>query len=735
MKQRILSLLLAACSVLALRADEGMWPLNLLSKIQDKMQARGLKLSAEDIYAINKSSAKDAVVRLMSKQGRMFCSGEIISSKGLFLTNHHCGYDAIQEIATPQDNILANGFWAKSMQEERRAGFNIGLLRKIEDVTTQVFNGVAINAPETERVAKIAAQVNVVRGNLLKALGDEAANYIIEVTPFYNGNQFLAMYYEVFRDIRLVGAPPENVGKFGGETDNWRWPRHTCDFSMFRIYTNANNKPADYNAANKAFAPYHHFPISLKGVKEGDFAMTMGYPGRTTRYTYSEGIRYLSGKERPMRVQVRRDIMDVYETYMKADKNVRLMYSSKLAGLGNYWNKFNGEAKELSKPEFYQKRKSAEMAFEQWVRANNKQDVYGDVTSLYDEAYAGLNKYGLYSVYFQDGVSNSVPMSNVSQVYGIIKTQKDIAAMDVVKDSAKIRKMNAAVVKMIAGYSEGISEAYHEFNGNIEKQVIAVVLKHILMDLDHASLPASMLKMDEKFKHNFTEMANSLWSSSIFCDTVKLKKAMANFKAKNIEKDPLYTIIAGYVNMMNVDLKPVLDEISNKLARANRLYMAAQFEMEKDKVFAPDANGTMRLSYGTIESYKARDAVDYNYFTTSRGVLEKYIAGDFEFDAPDALINIIKKKDFGRYADADGELHTCFLSNNDITGGNSGSPVINGNGELIGTAFDGNWEAIASDFGFMPSVQRTISVDIRYTLFIVDKLGGASNIIAELDLK
>jgi hypothetical protein len=735
MKHRILSLLLAACSVLALRADEGMWPLNLLSKIQDKMQARGLKLSAEDIYAINKSSAKDAVVRLMSKQGRMFCSGEIISSKGLFLTNHHCGYDAIQEIATPQDNILANGFWAKSMQEERRAGFNIGLLRKIEDVTTQVFNGVAINAPETERVAKIAAQVNVVRGNLLKALGDEAANYIIEVTPFYNGNQFLAMYYEVFRDIRLVGAPPENVGKFGGETDNWRWPRHTCDFSMFRIYTNANNKPADYNAANKAFTPYHHFPISLKGVKEGDFAMTMGYPGRTTRYTYSEGIRYLSGKERPMRVQVRRDIMDVYESYMKADKNVRLMYSSKLAGLGNYWNKFNGEAKELSKPEFFQKRKSAEKAFEQWVSANNKQDVYGDVTSLYDEAYAGMNKYGLYAVYFQDGVSNSVPMANVSQVYGIIKTQKDIAAMDVVKDSAKIRKMNAAVAKMIAGYSEGISEAYHEFNGNIEKQVIAVVLKHILMDLDHASLPASMLKMDEKFKHNYTAMANSLWSSSIFCDTVKLKKAMANFKAKNIEKDPLYTIIAGYVNMMNVDLKPTLDEITNKLARANRLYMAAQFEMEKDKVFAPDANGTMRLSYGTIESYKARDAVDYNYFTTSRGILEKYIPGDFEFDAPESLINIIKKKDFGRFADADGELHTCFLSNNDITGGNSGSPVINGNGELIGTAFDGNWEAIASDFGFMPSVQRTISVDIRYTLFIVEKLGGAGNIIAELELR
>ncbi len=721
MKHRILSLLLAASSILSLRADEGMWPLNLLSKIQDKMQARGMKLSAEDIYSINKSSAKDAVVRLMSKQGRMFCSGEIISSKGLFLTNHHCGYDAIQEIATPQDNILANGFWAKSMQEERRAGFNIGLLRKIEDVTAQIFNGVAINAPEADRTAKVTAQMNVVKGNLLKALGEDAANYVIEITSFYNGNQYLAMYYEVYRDIRLVGTPPENVGKFGGETDNWRWPRHTCDFSMFRIYANGSNKPADFNAANAAYKPNHHFPISLKGVKEGDFAMTMGYPGRTTRYTYSEGIRYLSGKERPMRVQLRRDIMDVYETYMKADKDVRLMYSSKLAGLGNYWNKFNGEAKELSKPEIYQKRKSAEMAFEQWVRANNKQDVYGDVTSLYDEAYAQLNKVGLYSVYLQDGISNSVPMSVAMSMKGLSAALKD----------ADATKGKTVANAMLAG----VSEMYHEYNMNIEKQVLAVVFKHILEDLDPTYLPAALTKLAAKHKRNFTAMANDIYASTMFTDTVKLKKFLSNPKAKSLEKDPLYAITAGYLDIFAGPLKQQTADINEKLGRANRLFMSAQFEMEKDKVFAPDANGTMRLSYGIIESYKARDAVNYNYFTTAKGIAEKFIPGDFEFDAPEALINLIRKKDFGKYADADGELHTCFLSNNDITGGNSGSPVINGNGELIGTAFDGNWEAIASDFGFMPSVQRTISVDIRYTLFIVEKLGGATNIINELDLR
>lgn len=720
MKIRILSLLLALTSVLNLRADEGMWPLTLLQKMQDKMQARGLKLSAEDIYSINNSSVKDAVVRLMSN-GRMFCSGEIISEKGLFLTNHHCGYGAIQELSTPQDNILSNGFWAGSMAEERPANFQIGLLRKIEDVTDRVLEGTKINDEEASRSAAVAANMKKVQNELIESLGDSKKNYIIDIGVFYSGNQYLAMYYEVFRDIRLVGTPPENVGKFGGETDNWRWPRHTCDFSMFRIYANGENEPADYDKNNKAYAPKHHLPVSLKGYQEGDFAMTMGYPGRTTRNTYSAGVEYLGSMERPMRVQLRRSIMDVYEEYMRADKDIRLMYASKLARLGNYWNKFNGEAKELSRPEIYAKRKAEEKAFEKWVRDNKKDDVYGNVTSLYDEAYEALNQVGLYNVYLQDGIANSVPMLialRASRVY--------LGLMDKSNDKGK-----AAA----AAFAEGVDEDYKTFNADIERKVIAAVFRHLMDDLNPKYLPEELKKLADKYDRDYQAMADRVWKKSSFSDPEKLKALLKKGSAKKMAKDPIFKITFQYLMSLRKDLAPQLSSIQTKLSRAERLYLSAKAEMNPETVVAPDANATMRLSYGTVKSYNAKDAVSYNYYTTSKGILEKYIPGDFEFDAPKELIEMVKNKDFGQYADPNtGELHACFLSDNDITGGNSGSPVINGNGELIGIAFDGNWEAIASDFGFLPEVQRTISVDIRYVMFIIDKLGGASHLIEEMTL-
>jgi hypothetical protein len=720
MMKRILSLILAATSLLSLRADEGMWPLTLLQKIQDPMQARGLKLSAEDIYSINNASVKDAIVRLMSN-GRMFCSGEIVSDKGLFLTNHHCGYGAIQELSSPQDNILSNGFWAKSTAEERPANFQIGLMRKIEDVTAKITAGTQINQDETTRTAAIAMNIKKVQNELIEALGDNKKNYVIDVATFFGGNQFLAMYYEVYRDIRLVGTPPENVGKFGGESDNWRWPRHTCDFSMFRIYANTSNDPADYDKTNQPYAPKHHLPVSLKGYNEGDFAMTMGYPGRTTRNTYSEGIKYLSGKERPMRVALRRSIMDVFETYMKADKDIRLMYSDKLAGLGNYWNKFNGEAKELSRPQIYDARKLEERAFEAWVEKNNRQETYGTVTSLYDEAYAELNKIGLYNVYLQDGIANSVPMITALRSAAIIAALND-------KSSDKGQAMAAQ-------FAAGINDMYREFNAEIEVRVIGAVFRHLMEDLDPTYLPASLKKLAAKHKNDYTAMSQAVWKKSIYANPEALKKAFEKPKAKAFAKDPIFQIVSEYMTILREDLAPALSAANAKLSRAERLFLAAKAEMYPDNTVAPDANATMRLSYGTVKSYNAKDAVKYSHYTTSKGILEKYIPGDFEFDAPETLIDLVKKKDFGQYQDAQSsELHTCFLSDNDITGGNSGSPVINGNGELIGIAFDGNWEAIASDFGFMPDVQRTISVDIRYVLFIVDKIGGASNIINELTL-
>ncbi|MBS3915849.1 MAG: S46 family peptidase [Bacteroidetes bacterium] len=721
MKKRILSLIVACAGLFSLRADEGMWPLVLLQKIQDPMQAAGLKLTAEDIYSINKASVKDGVVRLMQKSGRMFCTGEVISGQGLFLTNHHCGYSAIAALSTDADNILTNGFWAKSMAEERPANFNIGFLRKIEDVTGKVLDGIAINGDEAKRTEALMKKLQELNKELKDALGEDKGNYVVEVTSFYGGNQYLAMYYEVYRDIRLVGTPPENVGKFGGETDNWRWPRHTCDFSMFRIYSGTNNKPSDYAANNVAYKPEKFFPVSLKGTQDGDFAMIMGYPGRTTRYTYSEGIKYLGGKERPMRVQLRRDIMDVYEKYMKADKSVRLQYSDKLAGLGNYWNKFKGEAYDLSRPGLYEKRKAAELDFEKWVRATGKGDVYGDVTSLYDEAYRLLNEYGLYQVYFGDGVANSQAMLNAFSMRELNTLLKD--------------KTKAADAKeMTAKLSENLVASFHGFYAPIEKQVLAEVIRHLSEDLNHDNLPALLNELVVKYKRDYNKVAEYLWNKSMFSSIAKMAKFLEKPSASKLAKDPLFAIVNEYYEIITVKLKPTYDDINSKLMRANRLFLNAQIQMNPDKAWAPDANGTMRLTYGTIMNYDPRDGVHNKTFTTAKGYLEKYVPGDFEFDAPPALLDLIRKKDYGMYADKDGELHTCFLSNNDITGGNSGSPVINGNGELIGIAFDGNYEAISSDFMFMPDMQRTISVDIRFVFFIVDKLGGAKNIVDELTL-
>ncbi len=738
MKQRILSLALAFTAIFQLRADEGMWPLTLLQKIQDPMQARGLKLSADDIYAVNHASVKDAIVRLMSKQGRMFCTGEVISSQGLFLTNHHCGYGAIQELSTNEDNILKNGFWAANQQAERKANFNIGLLRKIEDVTAIVLKDIAINQDEATRAKAVMAQIAKAKEAAIAGLGEERNNYVVEISSFYNGNQYLAMYYEVYRDIRLVGTPPESVGKFGGETDNWRWPRHTCDFSMFRFYANENNKPADFTPANRPFNPQYHLAINIGGMKTGDYAMIMGYPGRTARYTYSEGIKYLGSKERPMRVALRRDIMDVYEKYMKQDESVRLMYSDRLAGIGNYWNKFNGEAHDLSKPGgLYDTRKAAELSFERWMRENKKTDVYGDVTSLYDEAYRELYTYGLYPVYFQDGISNSQPMSFAMSIKAIA-------------DALSNGKPDTA---MSNGMLRNLDEMYKEFYPTIEKEVLAAVLDHLYKDLDPTLLPADLVSLMKKYKDNASAVAEVLFAKSILSDKGRMAKFLAKPSAKKLESDQLYKISIAYINKLRVDLKPTYDGINSKLDRANRLFLSAQLEMSSANQgatitdlgnsttefqpplpMAPDANGTMRLTYGTIMPYDARDAVSYSHFTTSKGILEKYKLADFEFDAPQRLLALIRAKDFGQYADKDGELHTCFLSNNDITGGNSGSPVMNAKGQLIGTAFDGNWEAISSDIAFLPNVQRTISLDVRYTLFIVEKLGGAKHLIDEMTI-
>jgi hypothetical protein len=553
----------------------------------------------------------------------------------------------------------------------------------------------------------------------------ENQKYVVEIIPFYNGNKYLAMYYEVFKDIRLVGTPPENVGKFGGETDNWMWPRHTCDFSMFRIYSNKDNNPAEFSNDNKPYTPKHFFPISLKGTKPGDFAMIMGYPGRTSRYTYSEGINYYANKERPARVKVRRGVLDIYEESMHADPNIKLMYADKYAGLSNYWKKFMGEVDGLKKLQLYERRKAVEVEMAAWIKNNKKEDVYGEVFNLYNEAFAKLNQYGLYQSYYSDGLLNSQPLALAT---GFMSLEKLLAT------SPQDPETKKKVIEFSNSVLKGTEEQFKEFYTPIEKKVLAQILQYLYEDIDHAQLPKEIIAMVEKSKKDYTKLAEMIFKKSMFVDRTKLDKFLNKPSLKALVKDPIYIISSTYVNKMTTEMKPVFDEVNYKLGRANRLFQSAMMEMNTSKTYSPDANGTMRLTYGTVEQYEARDAVSYKEFTTADGVLEKYKPGDIEFDAPVKLIELMKKKDFGQYADAEGNLHACFLTTNDITGGNSGSPVINGNGELIGTAFDGNWEAISSDFAFEPELQRTISLDIRYTLFIVDKYAGAGYLLNEMKL-
>lgn len=702
------------------RADEGMWPLTMIQQLQDKMQARGLQLSAEDIYSINKASVKDAVVRLMTKQNRMFCTGEIISDQGLFLTNHHCGYGAIQELSTTEDNILANGFWAKNNSEERKANFNIGLLLKVEDITGMILDSIGTPADEAARSKAITERVKKVTESLRDTYGSEKESYLIEIVPFWGGNRYLAMYYEVFSDIRLVGTPPENIGKFGGETDNWMWPRHTCDFSMFRIYANAENKPGPYAAENKPYKPKHYFPVNLQGAKENDYAMILGYPGRTQRYTFSEGIKFYSEKDRPMRVKVRRDILDIYEEYMHADPKIKLMYADKFASLSNYWKKFMGEADALKKLDLYGRRKAVENEFTAWVKKNNKTQ-YNEVLPTFTSAYNDMSRIGLYSTYLSDAISNSQPMVFAMGSMELETKLNEKASKDDIKKitDAKLAKLD---------------EQFKEFYEPIEKKVLATVLRHLVEDLDHTHLPKYLTDAAAKHNRNYNAMAEDFWKRSVFVSKEKMSAFLRSPSAKKLKKDPVYQVASSYVKEMNGTLRPEFTRINSDLSKAGRMFQAGLMEMDPNKLNTPDANATMRLTYGRVLPYKGKDAVSFKEFTTSKGVLEKYTPGDIEFDAPKRLIELMKARDFGQYADADGELHICFLTDNDITGGNSGSPVLNARGELIGTAFDGNWESISSDFAFEPNYQRTICVDVRYTMFVVDKFGGAGHLLNEMKI-
>ena len=688
--------------------DEGMWlPIFLDSLNYDEMQEMGCHLTPEQIFSINNSSMKDAVVRF----GRG-CTGEIISENGLLITNHHCGYRQIQSHSSVEHDYLTNGFWARSQDEELpNPGLTVSFLVRMEDVTSRINENLSDDMSEQER-----NQAVVKEATRIEQEAEEGNHYRASVYSFFHGNEFYLMVYEVFQDVRLVGTPPYAIGKFGADTDNWTWPRHKGDFCLFRIYTGTDGKPAPYSEENIPLKPKHYFPISLDGVQKGDYAMILGYPGSTDRFLTSHGVKMALEKTGPAIVEVRSKKLEIMKEFMDADQEVFLKYASKYAGVSNYWKYFIGQTKQLKQNKVYDKKKALEDKFTQWVNASdNRKAKYGDALTLIEESYKVLSKYEVaYRYYREAGYRGSELVRFAYRFYNILNNAT-------LPEDEKKAELKAITEKH-----------FKDYYLPIDKKTFRAMMTMYYRNVPKEQQPEIIRKTGDKRKGDFSKFTNKIYKKSIFTSREEVIKFIDELDLSALEKDPGFEVMAGIVNK-HVELQKDQQEAVQKQARGYRLFVQGLREMQQDKIFYPDANSTMRFTYGTVEDYMPKDAVDYNYYTTLRGVLEKEIPNDWEFHVPEKLKKLYEEQDFGRYAE-DGQLIVNFITTNDITGGNSGSPVIDANGNLTGLAFDGNWEAMSGDINYEPELQRTICVDIRYVLFVIDKFAGADYIMEELDI-
>lgn len=689
------------------KADEGMWLPFMLGRNYEDMKKHGLKLTQEQLYSINKSSLKDAVISFGG-----FCTGEIISKKGLILTNHHCGYDAIADASSPEKNYLDNGFWAKSTAEEIPVqGLTATFIIRIEDVTAAIAKELKPSMTTEERNAKIKELAAVLEKDAVAGTHYEAF-----VRDFYDGNEFYLFVKETFNDVRLVGTPPQSAGKFGGDTDNWMWPRHTADFSMFRVYAGADNKPAAFNNANQPLVPRHSLPISLTGVAKDDYAMIMGFPGRTNRFLTSYGVEQAISLEQPKIVDVRAKKLEIMKKYMDKDVSVRLKYSSKYAQVANYWKYFIGQSEQLKNNKVADKKRLIEDEFLKYAKGKTE---YDNILTDIDNAFKTTNSIINLRVY----QSEFVRQVDINSMVYTFKAMIDA--------SKRGNKERADMIKN-AGFEQA-KAFFEEKNMNIELETLEEVLKMYLNDVSEEQRFGITKEINEKSLASFMARVKAY---SIFTNKERFEVFAADFKEETLTNDPLFVLIKdldqAYQNAMS-DVK--VKEANEKLTRAMRLFVKAVREMQPKKTFYPNANSTMRLTYGNVLPYTTNEGKYMDFVTDFDGVLAKEDPNNPEFNIDPRMKEVALKKDYGQYADKKtGKLPVNFLSNNDITGGNSGSPVINGKGQLIGTAFDGNWEAMSGDIFFEPNLQRTISLDIRYTLWIIDKCYGATNLISEMEL-
>ena len=708
-------------------ADEGMWlPIHIQGLIYTDMEKMGLQLTPEEIYSINHSSLKDAVVNL----GGGFCTGEIISPEGLMITNHHCGYEYVQAHSTVENDILTNGFWAATKADELpNDGLFVQFLVRIEDVTNKVLANVKTQMTGDEREEAVDDAISQIVSEAEK--GDYDAN----VRSFFDGNEYYLFVYETYRDVRLVGAPPESIGKFGGDTDNWMWPRHTGDFSLFRVYMSPDGKPAEYSPDNIPLRPKHFLPISLDGYRKGDFAMVMGYPGHTDRYMTSYGVKLTLDETNPARVKIRQKRLEILRDDMDSSKKIRLQYAAKYANVSNYWKYFIGQSRGLKKLHIYDKKVREEKELQNWIKdKKTRVKEYGHPLEDIGRAYADIEKYNL-PFYYHLEAGFGVELVKFGYKYKSLLNALESGAMD-----------KEDIDMVIRSYKSEALNFFKDYHPATDKKVFAALFTLFYQDIPENFQPdvfqavKTRVPKRERFFKDFNEknpgdfkaLADYVYGRSVLVDSTRLFSFFEHPDAKTLKNDPGYRVaISIYNSYKKISIRR--GEAMGKLDNARRPYIAALINMESQKKFYPDANSTMRLTYGKVLGYDPRDAVYYDYFTTLKGVIEKEDPDNPEFIVPQKLNDLYKTKDFGPYGE-NGKLHVCFITDNDITGGNSGSPVINGKGQLIGLAFDGNWEAMSGDIVFEPQLQRCISVDIRYVLFIMDKFAGAKHLVDEMQL-
>jgi hypothetical protein len=717
--KKIFVLILLTFSLFRASADEGMWlPMLLGEQVYNDMVKKGLKLTKEQLYSINKSSLKDAI--LIFGGG---CTGEIVSDQGLIFTNHHCGYSAITGASTVEHNYLRDGFYAMNKDQEIQSTLTVQFLDRIVDVTKEVEDGVK-GLGWADRIKKLPDVYKSITDKVL----DKDNGLAGRIYSMFKGNQYIMYVYKTYRDIRLVGAPPESVGKFGGDTDNWEWPRHTGDFSVFRVYATKDGKPADFSRDNVPLKPKHFLPVSIKGFKDGDFAMIYGYPGGTNRYETSYGIKLKNEIENPSLVNLRDVRLKFMYEQMIKDPAVKLKLANSYAGIANYWKFYDGETKQLIKYHVYDQKQQYENSFTTWAKGKAE---YENIMAEYAKNYSDWTPYSKQRQYINEGILGSPLAAAASQLLSL-------------EDKLLKNSTPAADIKKATDAATANRKTFREGEDLVsDERILAATCMMFYTDIDPNQRPIGFYEGikaaygDLKDEVTYKKWAHDVFSKTMLLDDSKWAAFVSQPDAATLQADPAFAYASAFLKNYNVKYAPLYTAFVNRNNELGRSYMKGIMEMNPAAVkkMYPDANFSMRVSYGNVKSYNPRDAVHYDYVCTGKGILEKYVPGDYEFDLPSKQIELFRKKDFGQYIDKGrNDLVVTFITTNDITGGNSGSPVIDANGNLLGLAFDGNYEALSHKIAFDKDLNRTICVDVRYVLWCIDKLGGAKNIIDELKL-